>query len=132
MASAGKSQTVADFVSSLTRSELQSFDGAELFKLIEFSVVHELGLVSAESTATQVREAVIEWCCATLSEWDVLESSPWFYPLDYEGRYVRQHVARLRQRLSKLRREASEAAAREEVQSLSGLTEAELNEFFDE
>jgi hypothetical protein len=64
MASVAKSQTVTDFVCSVTRSELEKFNGAELYKLIEFAVVHELKLATPDSTASQVREWVIEWCCA--------------------------------------------------------------------
>jgi hypothetical protein len=129
MACAAKCSPVADFVLSLSRAELEKISGAELFKLIEFAVIHELKLASPESSASQVREAVREWCCASLAEWDILESTPWFYSLDYEGRYVRHHVARLRQQVTLSRRQEAAAAAIEEVQDL---TEAELKGFFDD
>jgi hypothetical protein len=50
----------ADFVQSLSRDELESLNGAELYKIIEFAVIHELKIVTASSPASDIREAVFE------------------------------------------------------------------------
>jgi tRNA(Ile)-lysidine synthase TilS/MesJ len=129
---AGKtSSPVADFVSSLSREEIASFNGAELYKIIEFAVVHEFGIISANSTISALRHAVREWCAGALNDWDVLESSPWFYDIDEEKPAVRQFIARKRQEIAASRRLESEEIAREEVRKLTKLTDAELAEFFE-
>jgi hypothetical protein len=131
MAEKKSSSPVADFVTSLSREELASFNGAELYKIIEFAVVHEFGIVAANSPISALRHAIREWCAGALNDWDVLERSPWFYDLDDEKPAIRQFIAKQRQRIATARRLESKEIAREEVRKLTELSDAELAEFFE-
>ncbi len=126
------SAPTADFVQSLSREEIECFNGAELYKIIEFVVIHELKVVTENSPANVVREAVLEWCAGALNDWDILENSPWFYRHDYEKPFMRRFIAQQRRKVTADRRVRSARVAEEELQQLSTLTEAELAEFFED
>jgi hypothetical protein len=118
--------SVGDYIRSLSRSELESLNPAEVFKLIEFVVLQEDRTVSAESTVAEVREAIFEWCCGSIHHWDVLEKSPWFLDVGADKSGIRHAVAKHRQRTTSDRR----AAETDEIRQLTTFTEAEETEFF--
>jgi hypothetical protein len=107
MASASRN-SVCSFVQSLSREELLTFNPAELYKLIEFGLIQEERVVSPGSSAAEVREAIILWCAGALTEWDILENSPWFNHFHDEKPDVRHFVARCRQRITAARVTASQ------------------------
>jgi hypothetical protein len=124
MANVHKS-TVCNFAQSLSREELQSINPAELYKIIEFGLIQEDHVVSPDSTAEEVREAIILWCAGALSEWDILEKSPWFNHFHDEKPDVRRFVALLRQRVTAARVSASQ-------ESQDSISEELLAELFED
>jgi hypothetical protein len=109
--------SVCAFIQSLTRAELKSINPAELYKLIEFGLCEE-GVISPASSALEVREAILLWCAGALTEWDLLENSPWFSDFYSEKPDIRRHVALIRQRIAASRRAEQETITEEELAEL--------------
>jgi hypothetical protein len=128
MANSRMTASALDFVASLTRDELVKINPAELYKIIEFSLVHEVCVVSADAPASQIREAVIEWCAGGFAEWDIIEQSPWFYDFRSEKSFVSRHVAQLRQKVAADRRRQ----AAEDLAAESSISDDLLRELFED
>jgi hypothetical protein len=125
---AGVSKTsVGAFLRSLSCEELTDINPAEFFKLVEFVVLREELLVDNSASVPEIRDAVNEWCCASIHHWDVLEASPWFLGTADDKVAVLHHVARIRQKVSS--RRAAERTVRRELDSI---TEEVLEELFEE
>jgi hypothetical protein len=117
-----------DFVASLSRDELEKINPAELYKIIEFSLIHEVRAVSANAPAAQIRDSVLEWCAGGLADWDILERSPWFYDSSSEKPFISHHIALLRQKVKADRqRDAEEGLAAETT-----IPEEVLRELFED